>query len=244
MNAFSHSGPLTYVTYRHLFLRSLFPSVAHLPYILLNRHFLPISSLGNHEVLDILAAKSIVEDWANLCKFSPYVQQLKTQDKGNESLLHIQFTDGSHLCLRIMHSLSYLGLTWVDVEAVLDQAIINRGGIKVAESYFYLEYSYLSAVLSRRSVDSEYVYHFSHFPEPIQQQLLRRFKRQYPVKAGSLDELFARTFQHRRRVVSILESLPHNQWRTRLPQLARHYWIRLRMLPLMQRASRFATGIR
>lgn len=244
MNAFSPQRPLSYVTYRHLFMRALFPLMAHIPYVLLKRHYLPISTLANNDSLDILTAKDMVEDWTNLCSFSAYVNRLKVTDKGRETHLKIYFSDNSTLTLRLVHSLSYVGLTWVDVEAVLGQALINREGIKIADTQFYLEYTYLSAVLSRKPVDNEQVYYFCDQSPLVQAQLLGQFKQRYPVKANSLAELFACTFQHRRRVVSILESLPHNRWRTRVRQMAKQSWRRFWVMPVMQRATRLATGMR
>ncbi|MEO1451149.1 MAG: hypothetical protein AAFV07_16585 [Bacteroidota bacterium] len=244
MNAYSLHRSLNYVTYRHLFMRALFPSVSHLSYVLLKRHFLPVSSLGNSKSLNILTAKSTVEDWINLCSFSPYVQRLDRQEKARKTYLGIQFSDGSSLTLHLVHSLSYLGLTWIDVESVLQQATINREGVKIADPHFYLEYTYLSAVLSRRPVDSEYVYYFCDRPAAFQTRLLRKFKQRYPVQATSLAELFACTYQHRRRVMTMLESLPHNKWSLRFRHLAQHSWKRFKGITWLQRATRFATGIR
>lgn len=244
MNAYTRHRSLNHVTYRHLFMRALFPSVAHLPYVLLKRHFLPISSLGNNKELEILTAKSTLEEWKNLCSYSPYINELETKEKPRETHLLIHFSDGSSLNLRMVHSLSYLGLTWVDITSVLEQATINREGVKIADQLFYLEYTYLAAVLSRKPVDSEYVYFFCDQPMIQQEKLLASFKSRYPVQATSLAELFAKTFQHRRSVVNMLESLPHNRWGIRIRHLARHSWKRLKVIPFMQRASRFATGVR
>lgn len=143
------SDRLNRLTHRHLFLRSLVPAIGNLDYGFLVPENASLSLLGDLPEISVAINTHELEDWKTAATASPFVSRYQQTQKATQTNLALSFQDGSNLNLVLVQAFCYRDKPFLEQAVVLENAMIHRDGIKIANICHAVEYHWLKSHASK-----------------------------------------------------------------------------------------------
>ncbi|MEZ4826186.1 MAG: hypothetical protein R3C61_07810 [Bacteroidia bacterium] len=195
---------------RRLFLQSFFEQVRGLNYGLLNI-FRSEKELQNVYTLELVVFREELSEWEEICNLSPYIAQVKAADQPDGRKLSLKFTDYGTLEIRLYTALSIGGLVFEEAGKYIDDAMIDRDGIKRVSRTHNFEYHFLNSSLSGKALPHDTgLYLLSATPEE-QREILQYLHSKYGISVPGFIRLINNVFLYRESILDVIRNYPENK---------------------------------
>ncbi|MEZ4771850.1 MAG: hypothetical protein R3D00_01630 [Bacteroidia bacterium] len=201
------------LNYRRLFIESLFIHTKGLNYGLLNP-FRSVSELFNLSQMEFFILQEELPEWTEICKNSSYVSKVHiTSVPGGHKFL-LKFFDHATLELKLISSLSVQGLLFAEVENYINDALIDRDGVKRISRKHNFEYNFIRTCFSGQIFSKETgLYLLSASPED-QREILAYFAEKYGIVVPNMIRLMSNVFLYKEIIEEVLRIIPQNTKKT------------------------------
>ncbi len=195
---------------RQAYLAYFFRALQPRRYALLKFIHGSLSNLPETSDVDLLIDKSSREDILRVIRQGPEVDRLHLHHKSFADFVSILFKDGSYLEIDLLHRFDRKGVIYLDAAEVLDQAVLNGEGLKVAAHHHNFEYILLFYQLNNAEVPQKYSNYFSDFTFEQRAAIFAHITGRYKVNINVLDELYEPNTRFSKKISAHVAALPQN----------------------------------
>lgn len=197
------------ISYKHLFLRSLFPQVSGLHYGLLST-CKSITSLAENTLIEFVVDESEWQEWIDICSVSVYVKKCSYQNNAGDVKIFLSFKDSSWVEILLIHRVQAQDLEIAPTVSYLRNALINRDGVKVLSRADRFEYFFINSALAGAKFPPSLGHHFLSTHPYEQRLILQHFNHKYKIEVPNLIRLINNISEYRNHLLKKLKNRPIN----------------------------------
>ncbi|MEM6262699.1 MAG: hypothetical protein AAGI38_09350 [Bacteroidota bacterium] len=199
----------TKTSYRHTFIRELFPKLYSLRYGFLKYFYQHLDEIPATSDIDLIVDKTELPHWRRMCGSSPYVDHVVFRQTSFALFCELYFRDGSYLELDLIYAFKWKGVVFMNIEEVLRAVRPNDHRVKVPPVTYSFAYIFLFFGLNKAEVPAKYQFHFQSLPEATQQEVQNWFVKRYLSGKKEVDVFDLRPCQ--KNLLQACKRLPENK---------------------------------
>ncbi len=166
----------------------------------------------NDETLQLVVAKKDVRKVLSVIELSPYLRRVRLFEKPYLSTLQLTLSNEQHLNLHLINRFVRKGVCYMNETEVLQNAVTNSLGVKVAEPSYNFEYVWLIHCLNQRGVPDYQSAYFSKYDRETRSKIFAHIRGRYFLELNTLDELFPFHRKFYKKVTEKILRRKENKW--------------------------------
>ena len=197
------------ISYKHLFLRSLFSQISGLDYGLLTT-CKSITTLAENTRIQFVVDESEWQEWIDICSVSVYVKKWSYQNDAGVVKISLNFKDSSWVEILLAYRIQAQDFEIASTASYLKNALINKDGVKVLSRADRFEYFFINSALDRKVFPASLGHHFLSTHPYEQRLILQHFSHKYKIEAPNLIRLINNISEYRYHLLRKLKNRPIN----------------------------------
>jgi len=175
---------------RQLFIEYFVREIKSYSYALLKYISVSYKSIPESSDIDILIQRSDLSAFLKIVGEAQNVSRVELREKSFVTYVHLYFKDHSYIELDLIHKFDRKGIIYLNSKEVIESALINSEGLKVASPQHHFEYIMLFYLLNQSDVDQKYIDHFAKYPQALRNSIFGYIRSKYSLVLQSLDDLY------------------------------------------------------
>lgn len=195
---------------RNAYLNYFFKAIKPLRYALLKFVSNSIDDIPETSDIDLLIDGDERAQFIHAVQKGPNIERIHLHRKSYANYISIFFLDGSYLEIDLIHRFDRKGIIFMNTADVLNAAIEQNNGLKIASDQHNFEYILLFYQLNHAPVPAKYRDYFALFNFEQRTAIFAHITAKYKVNINVLDELYEYGSRFTKKIVEIVHQSNSN----------------------------------
>lgn len=193
------------------FIRYFFNALINCNYALLKYTSPALDAIPESSDIDLLIPEKKLEPVLKIINDGENVLRVDLHSKSFVTFASIYFNDCGYLEIDLIHRFDRKGCIYLDAPDVLEHAVRNAEGVRVASYHHHFEYVMLFYLLNGEEVAHKYQNYFTAFPSGQRAKIFGYLLEKYRLHINTLDDLYDPHKRHRKKIYNKIKGYRENR---------------------------------